>query len=76
MEFNIPFNRPRFEGLVNTSKVCLDSLGPGGPGKSIIFLAQAVETRQLKEIISGVYIHCFAFFFTCGIQHSLLSASF
>ena len=71
MEFNIPFNRPRFEGLVNTSKVCLDSLDPGGPGKSVHFLAQAVGTRQLKgKWLRRIYT-IFGSFFTCGIQHSL-----
>ena len=58
MEFNIPFNRPRFEGLVRPGPTQVRygwiAWALGDLGKSIIFLAQAVETRQLKEIISGV----------------------
>ena len=67
MEFNIPFNRPCFKGLFRPGPTQVRygwiAWALGDLGKSIIFLAQAVETRQLKEIISGVYIHCFALFF-------------
>ena len=56
MEFNIPFNRPCFKGLFRPGPTQVRygwiAWALGGPGKSIIYLAQAVGTRQLKGKMS------------------------